>query len=55
MIETGYLVLHAITTIGAIVIFLIRTEHRITRAETILTLLKEQHDRYADRYHKTID
>jgi len=42
----GYLVIHGITTVGSVVIFLIRNEHRITKLETTLSLLKDQHDRY---------
>jgi len=42
---TTYLVIHGVTTVGAVIIFLIRNEHRITKLETTLTILKEQHDR----------
>lgn len=40
-----YLTLHGITTIGALIGFLLRNEHRITKQETMLSNLKEQHDR----------
>lgn len=43
-IET-YLLLHGVSTIGAIILFLIRTEHRITKLETRLDDLKEEHDK----------
>lgn len=49
-----YLGGHAFITIGAVIVFLVRTEHRMTKTETILTLLKEDHDRYVDHYHKTM-
>lgn len=32
----SYLILHGVTTVGAIVIFLVRNEHRITKLETRL-------------------
>lgn len=43
---TSYLIIHGIATVGSVVVFLIRNEHRITKLETTLALLKEQHDRY---------
>ena len=56
MLETtAYLIIHGVTTLGAMVTFLVRNEHRITRLETTVTLLKEQHDRYtmpAFPFHK---
>ena len=39
-----YLAIHGVSTIGTVVIFLIRNEHRITRLETTLNHLKESHD-----------
>ena len=39
-----YLIVHGISTVGAIVIFLIRNEHRITKVETTLNNLKDSHD-----------
>jgi len=39
-----YLVGHGIATLGAIILFLIRNEHRITKVETAFNLLKESHD-----------
>lgn len=39
-----YLGTHAVITVGAIIGFLIRTEHRITKLETTLTILKDSHD-----------
>jgi hypothetical protein len=39
-----YLIIHGVSTIGAIVIFLIRNEHRVTKVETTLNNLKESHD-----------
>jgi len=47
-----YLCVHGVATVGAIVIFLIRNEHRITKVETILNNLKESHDELTD--HGTI-
>lgn len=47
-----YLVVHGVSTVGAIVVFLIRNEHRITRLETSLNNLKESHDALTD--HGTI-
>ena len=40
-----YLLVHGLSTIGAIVIFLVRNEHRITKLETNFNNLKEIHDR----------
>ncbi len=39
-----YLVIHGVSTIGAIIVFLIRNEHRLTKLETSYTNLKDQHD-----------
>jgi len=39
-----YLVAHAATTLGALIGFLIRNEHRVTKLETSLSALKESHD-----------
>ena len=39
-----YLGLHAATTVGTVVIFLIRNEHRITKIETRLDYLEKSHD-----------
>ena len=47
-----YLLVHGISTIGAVVIFLIRNEHRVTKLETTLNNLKESHDRLTN--HGTI-
>lgn len=47
-----YLVIHGVSTVGAIVVFLIRNEHRITKVETSLGSLKESHDTLTD--HGTI-
>lgn len=40
----SYLLAHGITTVGAMVIFLIRNEHRITKMETRLDYLEKSHD-----------
>ncbi len=40
----AYLAIHGVSTIGAIIIFLIRNEHRLTKLETSHQLLKESHD-----------
>lgn len=40
----SYLIIHGISTIGVIVIFLIRNEHRITKIESDLTNLKTSHN-----------
>lgn len=39
-----YLAIHGISTIGAVVVFLIRNEHRITKMETRLDYLEKSHD-----------
>ena len=39
-----YLIIHGVSTVGAIAIFLIRNEHRITKVETTLNNLKDSHD-----------
>lgn len=39
-----YMVLHGLSTIGAITIFLIRNEHRITKLEVSHKDLKDQHN-----------
>uniref|UniRef100_A0A6H1ZW90 YvrJ family protein n=1 Tax=viral metagenome TaxID=1070528 RepID=A0A6H1ZW90_9ZZZZ len=47
-----YLVIHGVSTVGAVIVFLIRNEHRITKLETSLNNLKESHDALTD--HGTI-
>ena len=39
-----YLVVHGLSTVGAIVIFLVRNEHRITKLETSFNNLEKTHD-----------
>lgn len=36
----AYLILHGVATVGAMVVFLMRNEHRITKIETTLSLLE---------------
>ena len=48
----SYLIIHGVSTVGAILIFLIRNEHRITQLETNLNNLKKSHDVLTD--HGTI-
>lgn len=48
----AYLLIHGISTVGAVIVFLIRNEHRITWVETTLNNLKESHDQLTD--HGTI-
>lgn len=43
--ENSYLIIHGITTVGAILVFFIRNEHRMTKTETTLDLLLKDHDR----------
>ena len=43
-----YLIVHGISTIGAVIVFLIRNEHRITKLETTLNNLKDSHDQLTD-------
>jgi len=43
-----YLLAHGLTTVGAVVVFLIRNEHRITKLEIELLKLNESHDRLTD-------
>jgi hypothetical protein len=40
-----YLVIHGITTVGALVGFLIKNESRLTRLETTLKLFHDEHMR----------
>jgi NADH:ubiquinone oxidoreductase subunit 2 (subunit N) len=39
-----YLLIHGVSTIGAIIVFLIRNENRLTKLETSLNGLKTSHD-----------
>lgn len=48
----AYLIAHGVSTVGAIIVFLVRNEHRITKLETSLNNLKESHDALTD--HGTI-
>lgn len=43
-IETAYLIIHGIVTVGALIGFLIRNEHRITAIEINFNNLKNSHD-----------
>lgn len=45
-----YLVIHGITTVGAIVGFFIRNEHRITKLETTLDILHREHTRIMSQH-----
>lgn len=47
-----YLIVHGISTVGAVIVFLIRNEHRITKLETSHQALKESHNALTD--HGTI-
>ena len=47
-----YLIAHGVSTVGAIIVFLVRNEHRVTKLETSLNNLKESHDVLTD--HGTI-
>ena len=47
--EILYLGLHAATTVGTVVIFLVRNEHRITKMETRLDYLEKSHDALTNR------
>ena len=42
--EAAYLIIHAIITLGALIGFLIRNEHRITAIEVNFKNLKNSHD-----------
>ena len=42
--EYSYLIIHGITTVGTMMLFLIRNEHRITKMETRLDYLEKSHD-----------
>lgn len=39
-----YLGIHGITTVGSVIVFLIRNEHRITKLEVEHNNLKDSHD-----------
>lgn len=39
-----YLAVHGVTTLGTVIIFLIRNEHRLTRLETKQEALEKQHN-----------
>jgi hypothetical protein len=41
---TIYLLIHGITTIGAVIMFLLRTENRLTKTETRLDTIERQHN-----------
>lgn len=43
-VEQGYLIIHGFITVGALVGFLIRNEHRITKLEVEHKNLKNSHD-----------
>jgi len=43
-----YLLVHGISTVGAVVIFLVRNEHRVTKLETSLDNLQKSHDIFTD-------
>lgn len=43
-----YLIIHGVSTVGAVITFLIRNEHRITKLETSLSTLKDSHDVLTD-------
>jgi len=39
-----YLAVHGVTTVGSLIAFLIRNEHRLTRLETKQESLEKQHN-----------
>jgi hypothetical protein len=39
-----YLAIHGLTTVGSVIVFLIRNEHRITKLEVVQNNLKTSHD-----------
>lgn len=43
MIE-AYLIIHGVVTVGAIITFLVKNEHRITKLEVDHENLKDSHD-----------
>ena len=43
-IEVLYLIFHGVVTLGALIGFLIKNDHRITTVEVELRALKESHD-----------
>ena len=43
-IEIIYLTIHGVTTVGTVIVFLVRNEHRITKMETRLDYLEKSHD-----------
>ena len=43
-IEIIYLTIHGVTTVGSVIVFLVRNEHRITKMETRLDYLEKSHD-----------
>lgn len=45
-----YLTIHGITTVGAIIGFFIRNEHRITKLETTLDILHREHTRIMSQH-----
>ena len=52
----AYLVIHGVSTIGTIIVFLIRNEHRLTKLEVSHENLKASHDvltRLGTTPHKT--
>lgn len=54
----SYLIIHGVSTVGTIIVFLIRNEHRLTKLETSLNHLKESHDALTDYGtigHKTLE
>jgi hypothetical protein len=42
--ELGYLIIRGIITVGVVISFLIRNEHRITKLEVEHNNLKDSHD-----------
>ena len=46
-----YLLIHGVSTIGAIIVFLVRNEHRLTKLETTL----EYHEKSPHTPNITID
>jgi hypothetical protein len=41
-LELTYLIVHGISTIGGLFVFLLRVEHRITRLETKVELMEKK-------------
>ena len=45
-----YLIIHGLSTVGAVIVFMLRNEHRVTKLDTNLDRIMREHDDITRKY-----